>query len=82
MKEKKVKINFLMTPDKIRKLIKEDQIKEYTLHTQILHFDTGYKRTIKEVICVWENEMVHILTVKGVEWVINKKRILCAEKIY
>jgi hypothetical protein len=50
-------------------------------HTQIIHFVGGYKRTIREIVSVWENECIHIMTKSGIEWVINKKNVLCCEKI-
>jgi hypothetical protein len=49
-------------------------------HTQIIHFIGGYKRTIQNVVSVWENEYTHILTGNGVEWIINKRNVLCVEK--
>ena len=50
-------------------------------HTQIVHFIGGYKRTITDVEIIWENEMTHIMTTKGVEWIINKNNVLCTEII-
>jgi hypothetical protein len=48
--------------------------------TQIIHFIGGIKRTIPDVVYVWENEMTHILTLEGTEWIINKNNVLCVEK--
>jgi hypothetical protein len=50
-------------------------------HTQIIHFVGGYKRTIRDIIAVWENEYLHIQTRNGDEWIINKSNILCCEKL-
>lgn len=50
-------------------------------HTQIIHFIGGYKRTIKGVKQVWENEMTHIIDHEDHEWVINKSNVLCTEII-
>ena len=49
-------------------------------HTQIIHFRNGDKRTISDIVSVWENECVHLLTLDGVEWVINKNNVLCMER--
>ena len=54
-------------------------MKKVKLQTQIIHFVNGYKRTIKNVVCVWENEMTHILTKEGTEWIINKEKVLAVE---
>jgi hypothetical protein len=51
------------------------------MHTQILHFVGGIKRTIPNIIKVYENEMCHILTADGVEWIINKNNLLAVEKL-
>lgn len=51
-------------------------------HRQIIFFINGEKRTIDNVIKVWENEMVHIVTIDGAEWIINKKNVLCVKKIF
>lgn len=47
--------------------------------TQIIHFVGGIKRTIPNIIEVYENEMTHILTVEGIEWIINKNNVLAVE---
>ena len=49
--------------------------------TQVIHFIGGIKRTIKDVELVWENEMCHVKTSLGVEWVINKSNVLAVEII-
>ena len=51
------------------------------LHDQIIHFIGGYKRSIFNVAYIWENEMTHVVTEAGVEWLINKDNVLCVEKI-
>jgi len=50
-------------------------------HDQIIHFDNGEKRYIQGVLYVWENEMVHLVDYLGVEYIINKKRVLFTERI-
>lgn len=47
--------------------------------TQIIHFVGGIKRTIPNIIKVYENEMCHILTAEGIEWIINKNNVLAVE---
>ena len=51
------------------------------MHTQVLHFVGGIKRTIPNIIKVYENEMAHIFTVEGIEWIINKNNLLAVEKL-
>jgi hypothetical protein len=48
-------------------------------HNQIIHFKDGLKRFIPNVVKVWENEMTHIQTDKGIEWIINKTNVNCVE---
>jgi len=57
------------------------KMKSFTPCIHIIHFINGYKRTIPNVICVWENEAVHLLTLEGGEWIIYKDKVLCVEKI-
>jgi len=45
------------------------KMKSFTPCIHIIHFINGYKRTIPNVICVWENEAVHLLTLEGGEWI-------------
>ena len=47
--------------------------------TQIIHFVGGVKRTIKNIVKVEDNEMVHIFTAAGFEWIINKNNVLAVE---
>lgn len=50
-------------------------------HRQIIHFVEGTKRTIENVVYIWENEMTHILVDNGTEWIINKDNVLCVERV-
>ena len=52
-----------------------------TGHDQIIHFVGGYKRTIKNVQKIWENEMTHVVDGCDREWIINKANVLCVEVI-
>jgi hypothetical protein len=58
------------------------KIRKVKPHRQIIHFIGGQKRTIENVIYVWENEMTHLITLNGIEWIINKNNVLCVEKVY
>ena len=49
-------------------------------HNQIIHFDNGEKRVIQGVVYIWENEMLHIVDYLGVEYIINKDRVLFTER--
>ena len=50
-------------------------------HDQLIHFDNGEKRLIQGVVYIWENEMLHIVDYLGVEYIINKHRVLFTERI-
>ena len=50
-------------------------------HDQNIHFDNGEKLLIQNVKWIWEMEMVHIIDAVGVEYVLNKHRILYYERI-
>ena len=54
---------------------------EGEIFNQVIHFIGGYKRTIYNVEFVWENEMTHLVTADGIEWIINKQNVLCVEVI-
>jgi len=49
-------------------------------HNQLIHFDNGEKRIIQGVVYIWENEMVHVVDYLGVEYIINKNRVLFIER--
>ena len=55
------------------------EIKQVHPHCQIIHFVGGNKRTITDIVRIWENEMTHLITLNGTEWVINKNNVLCTE---
>lgn len=56
------------------------KINGVTPHDQIIHFRGGVKRHIRNVVYVWENEMTHLITMDGTEWLINKNNVLCVER--
>ena len=61
--------------------MQNNRYKTFPTQTQVIHFVGGIKRTIHGVIAVSENEMTHILTLNGIEWIINKSNVLCVEII-
>ncbi len=48
-------------------------------HNQIIHFDNSTKATILNVIRVWQDTLVHIVTEEGKEYMINPQRVLSTE---
>ena len=61
--------------------IMSNKNKQYPPHRQIIHFVGGVKRTIDNVVYIWENEMTHLLDAEGREWIINKNNVLCVERV-
>lgn len=50
------------------------------LHTQIICFDSGRKKTIKNIIRIDEGEMLTLTTVNGVEYLIPKHKVEWVER--
>ena len=50
-------------------------------HSQIIHFDNGDKLLIQDVEYIWEKEMVHIVDIRGIEYVVNKHKVNYYERI-
>ena len=48
-------------------------------HNQILHFSSGQKRTLLNVVKVWQNEWTHVLLENGTEWIVNPKNVNAIE---
>lgn len=48
-------------------------------HNQIIHFKDGYKRTIMNVVKVWQQGWTHIVQENGVEWIVNDDNVDCVE---
>lgn len=67
-------------PRDIKKPIKQEADGSYQLHDQVLHFKGGIKRYIHNVKYIWENEMTHLVTEDGMEYVINKENLLFIER--
>ena len=48
-------------------------------HDQIIHFKGGAKRTLFNVVKVWQNTWTHLLLEDGREWIINPENVLAIE---
>lgn len=48
-------------------------------HNQIIHFRGGLKRTLNNVVKVWQNTWTHVLLEDGREWIINPDSVLAIE---
>ena len=48
-------------------------------HNQIIHFRDGYKRTINNVIKVWQQGWTHVIQENGIEWIVNDENVDCIE---
>lgn len=57
----------------------ESKLIQNRRHHQILHFRDGYKRTINNVVKVWQQGWTHIVQENGVEWIINDDNVNCVE---
>ena len=66
--------------NRLPKIIKSQEDGSYTIHDQIIHFVGGSKRYIAGVQWIWENEMLHLLTINGTEFIINKDNVLFVQR--
>ena len=57
----------------------ENKLIQNRKHNQIIHFRDGHKRTINNVIKVWQQGWTHIVQESGVEWIINDGNVDCIE---
>ena len=62
------------------KIISREKDGSYTVHDQIIHFTDGHKRYIKGVKYIWENEMIHLITVNEREFIVNKDNVLMIQR--
>jgi hypothetical protein len=62
------------------KIIKRLQDGSYTPHHQIIFFKGGEKKSIMDVRYIWENDMVHLVTANGNEFIINKDNVLFIQR--
>jgi hypothetical protein len=62
------------------KIIQRQKDGSYTIHDQIVHFKGGTKRTISQVKWIWENEMIHLITVNNIEFIINRDNVLFIQR--
>jgi hypothetical protein len=63
-----------------KSIIKQEKDGSYQVHDQIIHFTSGLKRYIPNVKYMWENEMTHLVTTEGREYIINKHNIAFVER--
>jgi len=66
--------------NQLPKIIKSQEDGSYTVHDQIIHFVDGSKRYVEGVQWIWENEMLHLLTTNGTEFIINKDNVLFVQR--
>ena len=66
--------------DSIPKIIRQKDDGSYQVHDQIIHFIDGHKRYIPQVKYIWENEMLHLVTENGSEFIVNKSNVLFVER--
>ncbi len=62
------------------KIISRQENGSYTVYDQIIHFVDGHKRYIKGVKWIWENEMLHLITENGTEFILNKDKVLFVQR--
>lgn len=44
-------------------------------HTQVVCFESGVKKTFKDIVEITDGEMVKLTTDKGVEFLINRSKV-------
>lgn len=69
-----------MSKSELPKIITRQEDGSYTVHDQIIHFIDGHKRYVKGVKYIWENEMLHLITENGNEFIINKANVLYVQR--
>ena len=62
------------------KPIKQEDDGTVQIHDQVIHFKGGVKRYVQRVKYIWENEMIHLVTEDGTEYIINKDNVLFVER--
>lgn len=68
------------TEERPQPVIKQEKDGSYQVHDQIIHFTSGLKRYIPKVKYIWENEMTHLVTEDGREYIINKNNVAFIER--
>lgn len=71
---------YKLSKSELPKIINRQKDGSYTIHDQIIHFVDGHKRTVKGVKYIWENEMLHLITENGNEFIINKNNVLMVQR--
>ena len=79
MKTSRIKIT-KTSKSELPKIIKRQPDGSYDVHDQIICFIDGHKKYIKGVKFIWENEFVHLITVNGNEFMINKANVLFIQR--
>ncbi len=51
-------------------------------HNQIIHFSSGRKATITNIIKVWEDSLIHLVREDGVEYIVNKNNVDYSEILW
>lgn len=54
-------------------------IEQTRKHNQIIHFRGGLKRTLRNVVRVWQNTWTHAVLEDGTEWIVNPDNVLAIE---
>lgn len=45
-------------------------------HNQEINFENGSKLCVHEIITIEEGNFIHLLTEKGIEYIVNKDKVL------
>jgi len=64
----------------IPKIIKQEADGSYQIHDQVIHFRDGTKRYAPRIKYIWENEMTHLVSEDGTEYIINKSNLNFIER--
>ena len=69
------KIQMIFDPKKLNKPLCEK-------HTQIVHYDNGSKLTLTDIVCVWQDTLVHMISENGRHYMVNPHRVLHTEILW
>jgi len=64
----------------IPRIINQKKDGSYMVHDQVLHFKDGTKRYAPRIKYIWENEMTHLLSEDGTEYIIVKANLNFIER--
>ena len=51
-------------------------------HNQIIHFSSGRKATMMNIVKVWTDSMVHLVREDGIEYIVNQDNVDYTEIIW